>query len=246
MAEQPTITEPTEPTPTNESADADILAKLKELGADDPQKLENMAMASSQAGKLANDLGQTRAELAQVKEYLAKMQTTDPQPYDYNEGIDVGSVVRKETRSVIQEIMAEQQENTRKAQEAYWKDMGEVQGDRRYGALKGAYEKHMANFNTQQKINLGKTTAMKEYQKVKDAYFDILEETQSNFGKTQAPVAPPHVEGSESHSAPMPTMDDDRKGKVKNLTDPSKGWSGTDENVKELVTAFMGADSIFK
>jgi len=87
---------------------------------------------------------------------------------------------------------------------------------------------------------------MKEYQKVKDAYFDILEETQSNFGKTQAPVAPPHVEGSESHSAPMPTMDDDRKGKVKNLTDPSKGWSGTDENVKDLVTAFMGADSIFK
>jgi hypothetical protein len=246
MAEQPTITEPKEPEKTTESADADILAKLKELQVNDPQKLENMAMASSQAGKLANDLGQTRAELAQVKEYLAKMQTTQQEPYEYTDGIDVGSVVRKETRSVIQEIMAEQQANQRKAQEAYWTDMSEVQGDRRYDYLKGAFEKHMANYNTQQKINLGKTTASREYQKVKDAYFDILEETQSTFGKIQKPVAPPYVEGSETHVPQMPTMDEDKKQKIKNRTDPSKGWSGTDEDITSLVKDMMAGDSIFK
>jgi len=87
---------------------------------------------------------------------------------------------------------------------------------------------------------------MKEYQKVKDAYFDILEETQSNFGKTQAPVAPPHVEGSETHVPQMPTMDDDKKQKIKNRTDPSKGWDGTDENVTDLVKDMLAGDSIFK
>jgi hypothetical protein len=246
MAEQPTVTEPAaEPTQTNEGGSDDILAKLKELDISDPKKLDNMAIASSQAGKLANDLGETRAELAQVKDYLAKMQTTDPQPYDYNEGIDVGSVVRKETRSVIQSIMQEQQESTKKAQEAYFRDMGMVQNDRRYPFLKETFEKHMGNFNTQQKVNTGNTTASAEYQKIKDAYYDILEENQTKLGAAVPATPVPHVESGESHSVPMPSVDEETKTKLKNRVDPTKGFSGTDENMIDLVKDMMGNDSIF-
>jgi len=244
MTEQPTVTEPKEKEKTSESADSDILAKLKELDISDPKKLDNMAMASSQAGKLANELGTTRAELAQVKEYLATLQTPQ-QNYDFSEGIDVGSVVRKETKTAIQEYMKEFQENQRKGQEAYFRDMGMVQNDRRYPALKTAFEKHMQSFNVQQKISLGQTTASSEYSKIKDAYMDILEENLKSVGTPKAPVAP-HVESNMSHTVPMPTVDEDKKEKIKNRIDPSKGWSGTDENITDLVKDLMAGDSIFK
>jgi len=250
MAEQPTVKEPAvEPTQTPESASSDILAKLKELEINDPKKLENMAIASSQAGKLANDLGLTRQELAGVKEELARITQNSSQPYDFNQEIDVGSVVRKEakiaSKEAITEYMKEFQEQQTKATEAYYQDMGKIQNDRRYGVLKDPFEEHMKSLDVQNKIRSGRTTITEEYSKIRDAYIDILEENLDKIGKT-TPVKSPHLETGDTHIVPMPTTDEDKKDKIKNITDPGKGWSGTNENIQELVKTFMSGDPIFR
>ena len=245
MVEQPTVTEPSvDLKPTNESASSDILAKLKELEIDNPKKLENMSIASSQAGKLANDLGTTREELRRVSEELARITQNSSNPYNLEQEIDVGSVVRKETKQAIAEYMKEYNDNQTRATEAYYHDMGDIQGDRRYGVLRKPFEEHMQSLEIQNKVRTGQTTITKEYSKIKDAYLDILEENLSNVGKVRSPA--PHVETGETHTVPMPTMDEEKRGKIKNRIDPVKGWSGTDENIIGLVRDMMAGDSIFK
>jgi hypothetical protein len=239
MTEQPTVKEPIteEPTQTPENAASDILSKLKDLQIDDPKKLENMAIASSQAGKLANDLGETRRALASVQEELNRIKGQSDTSYGGE--IDLATLIDNR----LETFVTKQQEKQRQAQEAYYRDMGKVQNDKRYPALKDTFEKHMQSYNVQQRINSGQTTASEEYGKIKDAYLDLLEENLTSVSKTTKPK-PPHME-TGTVTVPMPTIDEELKEDLKNKTDPTKGFSGTDQDIEALVRARMKSEGIF-
>lgn len=245
MAEEKmTVEEPTaEPTQTPESASNDILSKLKELEIDTPERLEGIAQASSQVGNMARELGMTRKELAALKEQMASRPSEN---YDYdNTGVDLGSAIRKETRNVLSEFWNEQTTRQQQAEEAYYGELDQIYGDSRFVALKDPWEKHFNSPSVQQKIRRGKTSPVKEYSRIKDAYINILEEQLSNVSKAAPRTKPPHIESGETETIPLPTVDEERKHRIKNKTDPAKGFAGTDEDIMGLVKEIMPADDPF-
>lgn len=242
--EKMTVEEPkAEPTQTPESASSDILSKLKELEIDTPERLEGIAQASSQVGNMARELGMARKELAALKEQM----TSQPnENYDYdNAGVDLGSAIRKETRNVLSEFWNEQQTKQQQMEEAYYGELDQIYGDSRFGALKDPWEKHFNSPAVQQRIRRGKTSPVKEYGRIKDAYINILEEQLSSVSKTTQKASPPHMESGETHTSPMPSVDDERKRRIKTKTDPAKGFSGTDEDILGLVKEIMPGDDPF-
>lgn len=247
MTEQPTVKEPIgEPTRTSESASDDIAAKLKELKIDSSEKLENVARASSEAGRLANMVGELKTQNEQLMNEL-RSSKTPTQEYEYGEpSVDLEAAVRRGTRAEVMSILKEQQENQKKAQEAYYRDMSKVQGDKRYKALEEPWQKHMNNPNVQMRLQNGQTTIVDEYYKIKDAYIDILEDTYKNkVEKITQPPSAPHMESGETETVPIPKEDPHSKEELAKKVSPDKGWVGTDENIKDMFNSMFGKDDPF-
>ena len=246
MTEQPTVKEPAgEPRRTSESASEDIAAKLKELQIDSTTKLENIARSSSEAGKLANMVGELKAQNEQLMNELRTR--NKPQEYEYGEpSIDLEQAVRRGTRAEVMAILKEQQETQKKAQEAYYRDMGKIQGDKRFKALQDPWNRHINNPNVQMRLQSGETTIVDEYYKIKDAYIDILEETYSKkVDKITQPASVPHMESDETQTVPIPKEDPRSREEMRKKVSPDKGWTGTDENIKDLFGSMFDKDDPF-
>ncbi len=247
MAEQPTVKEPTaEPTLTPEKATDDILAKLKELEIDSPERLEGIARASSETGKLANMVGTLKEQNERLSRQLESLTSTQRNSeYDYTSGIDLEQAIRKGTRTEIMAVINEQKELQQKAQQAFYKDMGKIQADKRYKVLKEPFEKHISNPSVQMRINSGETTYGEEYYRIKDGYLDILEETYTDKvkGLTQGAKLP-HIESGQAVVPNIP-VEPTNKSELHKKVDPSKGWSGTDEDVKDLFSGLFPKDDPF-
>ena len=250
MTEQPTVKEPAgmEPTQTSESAGDDIAKKLAELEIDSPQRLENMARASSEAGRLAKMVGDLRDQNEQLSRKLDGLTQYQPnQDFDYSQpGIDLGQEIRKNTRAEIQAILKEQEDAKRQATEAYYKDMSKIQGDKRYKVLDPVWQRHIQKPSVQMALQRGETNIVDEYYKVKDAYFDILEETYTNKVKsvTEKPSAP-HMESGNTQFEQVPSVDPTSKSELSKRVSPDKGWTGTDEDIKEMFGSMFDKDDPF-
>ena len=89
------IVEPTE-TP---STDIDgLIAELEKAGVSRPEELKNKFVAAKEAGNLANQLGQTRAELAEIKALVAAQPKPQSRDYDYesdNTGLDLKDMMKQ-------------------------------------------------------------------------------------------------------------------------------------------------------
>lgn len=250
MAEQPTVKEPTmEPTRTPENASDDIIAKLKDLEIDSPERLEGMARASSEAGNLAKMVGELRGQNEQLNKKLDELTRHRPPANDYDYGepsIDLEQAIRKGTRAEITAILNEQQESQKKAQQAYYRDMSKIQNDKRYKALREPWERHVQNPTTQLKLQSGETTIVDEYYRIKDAYLDILEDTYTNkVSNVSQPVNPPHMESGETQTNPMPRIEPTSKEELRKKVNPDKGYSGTDEDIKDLFSSVFAENDPF-
>jgi hypothetical protein len=250
MTEQPTVKEPTtEPTQTQESAMDDIAAKLKELDIDTPERLDNMAKASSEAGRLANMVGELKQQNEQLTNQMNELsrRNTPSQDYEYGEPtIDINAAIDRGVTAAIDRYAKTQQENQRKATEAYYKDMGRIQNDKRYKVLSDKFQTHVNNPTVQMRLQRGDTNIVDEYYRIKDAYIDILEENYVNkVDKATQPVTPPHMETSEHTTVPSEERNPSDKSEMKKKVDPSKGWEGTDENVKDLFSGMFSENDPF-
>ena len=235
MAEEPTVEEPkVEPTPEpTTSAKDDILAKLNELGIDSLDKIDGMSTASQQAGNLANQLGAVRQELEELK---SQKQKETPTEYDYNnEGVDLGGAIRKELKAFWNDEQAKQAH----VSQLYFNEMSQVQNDKRYDVLKETWEKHLSSMNTQQKLRSGQTTPTREYARIKDVYTDLLEEQLGKIPESAKSAIPPHVESGDTQSVPLPTVNEERKKKVRDAVDPKKGFTGDNDDIAGMIDAVI-------
>jgi len=253
MTEQPTVKEPItkEPTQTPESANSDILAKLKELDIDTPERLQGVYQASSQVGNMARELGSAREELKAAKDEIMSLKSSFTQRHDQyydsvDGGLDIEKVVRSTVRGEISNIINEQRETENKARQAQIKESSKIRGDNKYTVLKEVFDNHMAKPSVQERIMYGDTSPYQEYLNIKDRYYSLMDEHYSKIGqKAGTKPEPPHMESGMTQTMPMPNYTDEKRERVKKLTDPDKGWAGTDMDIQNLVSEFLPSDDPF-
>ena len=249
--EEPKAVEPTaEPTASPEAQALELLKTLDNLGVSDPAKLEGMATASAQAGNLANKMGEKNTEIAELKAMIQNLgnqsapQNSTYEP-DYGESIDIGKVVRTEVKGVVAEMQKAQAD----AEGNYYHELAEIQSDPDFAMVSDAWAQHTGNPNVVAAIRGGRTTMSKEYDKLVRTYQrELLKQSTATLrGLTEKGVtAPPHVESGDTHAIPLPSVDEEQKVKLKNITDPGK-WTGSDSDIKNLVkTILPDDDPIFK
>lgn len=243
MAEQPTVEQPVVEAPQEVSAEdtqTALLAKLSEMGLENPESIEGMAMASKQAGNLANQLGdaRTRAENAEAEVQRLRATPPVPQDMDYGETVDLGAMVSKTVRSELNTFATNMAKEQTRMQEAFNRERQAIMGDPDYNNVKDIYEKHMDNPNVQASLNAGTTTRTDEYNKlVRTVYRELLKESHGalNTIKGVATPAIPHMETSETLSQPLPSEVAEADKEIKNVVDKDKGFQGTDEDIQDLV-----------
>lgn len=237
--ESPTIEKPKE-APKTEQPDikSQVLSELENLGIQSPQQLQNMARASSEAGRLANMVGDLKREIEGLKSRPA------PRHDDYEapgEAVDLGKLIDQRLEGFWTRQVQQQQQ----AQARYLEQMNEVQGHPKYKELEGVFNKHISNPSVQALVASGQTDYAREFTRLVTTYQDKLIEKLSNqMGEftSKAKVAPPHMEsGTQS---PPPEMEDvtQFRQKINKMTNRDN-WRGTNEDVENLVSEMLNAPS---
>ena len=243
MAENPNVEEPKvepKPTETPESAAQDIINKLQELGIDSPEKVEGMATASRETGNLANQLGDARAMIKDLQTQVSNIKPAAPTEYnEYEQGVDLGSAIRKELNT----FWSEKEQIQETAQKDYFDTMTSIRTDPDYKLVENIFNEHIGNPQTQMAIRSRQTTIKDEFGKlVRTFYRESLKQSKNALEGLVKPVAAPHIESGDTQTIPLPSMDEEKKTKIKTMTDPTKGWEGTDQNIEELVKTVLPAD----
>jgi len=248
MSEKPTIEEPKgteKPEVSAEDQAKAILEELGKFGIDSPEKVQNVAKASSEAGNLARILGETRQqnEILMREIQSLKNQPKQTDSYEYGEPINIKEVVRNELRGFYQEdILKPQVEFSNKI----WSELSEVQSDEDYALVQSVWDKHWNNPNTQYKVQTGQTSPKKEYDKLVRTYYrQSMKKTYDALqGVMNQKAKPPHIETGDQTHVHMPTQSDETREKVDKIVKNSKGG---DSDIEALVrTILPETDPMFR
>jgi len=249
MDEKPTIEEPKEEPKKEVSAEDQakaILDELGNLGIDSPEKIHNMAKASSEAGNLARMLGEVRQQNDEMRRQIQNLSTT-PQHHDNDEyggeSIDIRGVIRNELRGFYQdEIIKPQAEMTNRV----YGELSAIQGDEDYHLVKDMWDEHWQNPSTQHRVQTNQTSPKREYDNLVKTYFrqSFRKTYDALKGVVETKAKPPHMESGDQSHVVMPTSDDETRDKVKKVV---KNSTGSDSDIEALVKAMLPPDdSIFK
>ena len=245
--EKPQIDGSPQEEPREAMGQEDVQALLKELetiGVDSPEKLQNMATASSQTGRLARELGELRQQNAEMANMLQQLQTQNHQPAQpqYNEygeaqGPDLQKIVEGSIRNFyMNEILKPQQE----AQKKVFGELSEIQNDPDYGLVQKTWNEHWNSPQTQQRVYSGQSSPRFEYDRLVRTYY--REALKRSHGALKGLVdqgakpSTPHVEQGEQQHVHTPTSDDEMKEQIDRL---QKNWKGEDDDVEKLVATMF-------
>ncbi len=241
---QPTVDEPTATPQEGTDEVANLLAELKTMGVESPEDLQGMARASSEAGRLANMVGELRTEIAELK-----AQPIAPAPVPQNEygepSVDLGALVEQGVEKVLNKRMQAQA----KASQQVMRELAEIKNDPDYPAVKEIWEKHTQRPDVQMKYNSGQTTISAEYDKVvRSTYRNLLKRSQGvieTFGQNPpVNVNPPHIETGQVAPPLAPGEEDEKQERIKKIT---KNRNGSDAELEALINAVLpGGDPILQ
>jgi hypothetical protein len=208
--EDPTIGEVTQATeaPKAEAAPnphADLLAELEKFGVKNAEQLQGRMVASQEAGRLANQLGDARKEISEMRAYMERLASHKPaaQPRDdwgndqapQTAGtIDLADLVGKQVKKVIddEKRMAMQQ------QQQVLAIANKIQSDRYYDTVKDRWETMVKDPTFLQQVYSGQRDPYIEYKDlVADAMGKGLEKAAQVIKSLTTGAGPPkvHVEG---------------------------------------------------
>jgi len=244
----------TEATPQETASE--VLETLKKLNVETPQQVENLATASAQAGHLANQLGEERRQRQELEQMVSQLQqqaTVPNQPSqdttDYYSDNTPGNLTQSQIESAVTKAVNQIQYNNNRAQQevnAKWvADENRVASDQEYSVVKEVWDNVKDTPAVRQRLMAGQTTLWDEYSNVKMSWFrtltqksqTALEQVLKAGGK--AIPTPPHMESGDSDSVPRLNDDDDMKQLRRKITDPSKGYTGSTEELDALVRTFI-------
>jgi len=234
------IVEPTE-TP---STDIDgLIAELEKAGVSRPEELKNKFVAAKEAGNLANQLGQTRAELAEIKALVAAQPKPQSRDYDYesdNTGLDLKDMMKQ----VIVEDRQEQSKQQAEVQQHVLGMWNEIQSDDDYSLVQPIWEEKLKDPNFLFQVQQGMANPVKEYNKVVRGYYkgiakrsvDTIKTLQGKSG-IQTPM---HVEGGDRVQQLPPELSKGEERLKELQKKANKGTLSGDEEMEALTIQTQG------
>ena len=237
----PALTPPVEPKPPEIDKDS-LLSELTKMGVTKADDLHNMKRASSEAGNLANLLGQARNETAELKRMIQQIQQGQNAGYQQPDAqpIDLGKVVEERVEAVFDRKTRQQLQ----AQEQIQAEIADIEADSKFPALQEVFQRHIGSNATQKRFRNGETTITKEYMRLKDVWMDKMLEAHTTALKlTQTSVKAPHVESGDTHSPQLPAAATESAKKIRNITEQrSKGQMTSDQAMEAMVKELFPAD----
>ena len=239
--------------PTVEELQADLMKQLDSYGIQNQQDLDNMAKASSESGRLANYLGQTRQENEVLRREIQEMkqmlnnqyqqQQQQPATGDTGDGqsIDLEKMIEQKMTNVLHGFVGQMNQQTN-AQRAI---VSEIQNDPDYKAVAPVLENHLQNPNVQAAINNGQTTLQREYDRVVKAYQrEMLRKSQAVLqGLSDQRMAPPHT---ESHQISQPKTPEQEAKAAKLAKLREKDYVSEDDLRDHIKDLFPDDDPMFR
>lgn len=238
--------EPKEQPQAQESDFTELIEELKRLGATTPEQVAGMARASSEAGNLANMLGESRRQVQMVaqqnqelRRMLQDMQASRQQEYS-DQPVDVKKLVRDALREEYSELTATQ----RAAQAEFYRQIGSIKSDEDYHLVSSAFDQHMSNPNVQAAIHDGQTSIRDEYNKLVRGYYrriasqakDAIETLGKKGASVPGATAPPFVEGGQSGQYAPPESRPDSREQLRELRKQSRG---TDDDIDKMLRVLL-------
>ena len=203
-----------EPTPKAEEKpeiDVDsLVTELARFGIEDPAELSGKLEAGTQAGRLAQLLGDERKRTAEYEAKLRELQSAPPQApprdfMDYNEGqtIDIEAAMEKSATKAVRAVLEQEKEQQRQLQEANLQRWNFIQSDPDYGLVKEVWEEKLKDPNFVYKVQSGVVDPVNEYNSTVRQYMKTLLKQSHDTITTMrgGPATPPHVETGERTSA---------------------------------------------
>jgi hypothetical protein len=155
--------------PAGEINYAELIGRLEKAGITKPEQLDGKLTAAQERGHLANILGQRNQELAEMKAMLSEMKASQKKAshssYDDepNAGaIDIGDLIGKKVKEVIQGEKREALE----AQQRAWHAWQQIQTDRDYHLVKDEWEAKMRDPNFAISLQAGTINPIDEYREM--------------------------------------------------------------------------------
>ena len=251
MAEAPTIEQPTTPPPAEIDTKA-LLDELGKLGVKKPEDLTNIHNASQQVGKAWNEVGTLRQQneqllraMQELKSQVAQPRSHEPDYGTSTEGIDIRKVIREETGTVIDSKLQDLNRRQFEAQRAVQREYQAIVNDEDFGMVQPIWEKHVANYATQERLQAGETTLKAEYDRTVKTYLKELaiRGRTALEGVAKSTVKQPHMEGGDTQSKPLPSGNQEHNKKLRQINeDRSKGTLDSDRALQNLVKEFFPAD----
>jgi hypothetical protein len=184
---------------------AEMIAELERFGVKNAEQLQGRMVASQEAGRIANQLGDARKEIAEMRSYMERLAHQKPaaQPRDDwgNEQapqaagtIDLADLVGKQVKKVIDEEKRQAMHQQQKAYEAWNK----IQGDRDFHIVKDRWEAKLKDPNFALQFQAGAIDPYNEYQELlRDAYKSAVAKSAEIIKSLTTGAGPPkvHVEG---------------------------------------------------
>jgi hypothetical protein len=247
VPESPTIqgAEP-KPAATNPHDEGkELLAQLEKLGVKKPEQIQGMAVASEQAGKMANMLGDLRRQNEELKRILqenASRPRQQQQEDPYNpQPVNIEDVVERAVGKFYQQQILEPQQQ---AQAALARDFQEIQEDDHFSILGSQFEEYVKIPKNQYAIQTGQTSLAREYRRFKDRYFtQLLGKVTENYkslldsgARPPGVGAPPHMETSGSGNYVPPDSKPDTREAMRNIASKSRG---SDDDIDKLLSALL-------
>lgn len=241
MSENPEIEELKEtPTEAPKEDGVALVEALRAAGVETPEQVQNILTASSQAGQLANIVGDLRRKVDDLETIKAVPPTQD---LEYQEGqpIDMQGMIEQGVEKGMRKINKENIQAQATAQQAVSMEMAKIYADQDYKILEiqDIWNKHSNNPNVVMLVNSGRSTITDEWNKVVKSYLRGMNKQSADFIEnntlTPAATVAPHVEGNQP-GVPGIDQDTDRAESLKQIRDAS---TGSDDDLEKLVSVIL-------
>jgi hypothetical protein len=162
-----------------------------------------------------------------------------------NEGVDLRKVVGEVVGNVIDVKLNDMNRRQIEAQRVVQREYQKIVTDDDFEMVKPVWEQHVANLNTQERLQMGETTLKDEYQKVVNTYLKEFAKRQGAAIKVfdDMKKKAPHMESGETQSRPLPSGNMEHQKRVRQIAeDRSKGSLDSNKALENLVKEFFPAD----
>jgi hypothetical protein len=182
-----------------------LLAELEKFGVKNAEQLQGKMVASQEAGRLANQLGDARKEISEMRTFMERLAHQKPaaqpkddwgaEPAQQNAGtIDLGNLVEQS----IEKAITKRERVAMEQQKRAWDAWNRIQGDPDFHIVKDKWEAKLKDPQFAVRFQAGGVDPYAEYQELlRDTYKSAVARSAEIIKSLTTGAGPPkvHMEG---------------------------------------------------